>query len=155
MPPPTYTNGDPTPQDTLDDELYSYLAASADLKAVLGDPVRAWPDAVPQGRVRPCVTYFRVTEPFHDHLAGVSGLREVHYQFDVWSEAGRKAHRGIVLAVRGALRRLSGVLGSVHVQTITLSAVSDSSESLDDGSEAVLLRSRMDLVVWWDLVPGD
>jgi hypothetical protein len=116
---------------TLREALYSYLAGSPEVAALVGR--RIYPDYLPQGARVPALVYAVLADDPVRHLDGKTGIAEARVQVEC-----RAATRGgcVELAglVEGLLDRPSYALGTVQVRWCHREAEQDVTEPIDDGS---------------------
>lgn len=74
----------------IEEAIYSALTAHAGLSALVGD--RVYPMVLPEGAVRPAVTYMRISGARDLNINQTSVDANPRYQFDVWADSFESAY---------------------------------------------------------------
>lgn len=89
----------------IEETLFTRLSTYANLTALIGtSPVRLYPVIMPEGTVKPAVTYQLISKPTEAAMGTDPGLAHARYQFTAWAET-MTAARNVIKQVRLALER--------------------------------------------------
>ena len=128
----------------IDEALQDHCLSDATLRRLVGD--RIYPDFAPASAAVPYVLRSRLSNPPHDHLAGEAAIASPTFQFTVVA-ASNKQRNEVADALRAALSRYSGPMGTEDVE-VSSPEEADDLESAADGSERRLFVRRLDFEVW-------
>jgi hypothetical protein len=121
---------------SLEQDLYLYLTADADLAAIVS--TRIYPVHLPEGTTLPALSYFMVDNPPDYSHDGITTLEHPRYQFDCWATS----HVNVIAlqdAVKAALNRFR----TLGIRVTFIGSARDLSEI-----ELKLWRRSIDAVIW-------
>lgn len=126
---------------SLEDGLYTFLAAQAGISALVG--TRIYPLVAPEGAVMPCIVYQRIGGSRVVSHSGDSELARPRIQVSAWAETYDEA-KSIAEAVVAATSGYSGTWGSVSIGAVE---VEDGPDDYDEATR--LYRKINDLIVYF------
>ena len=89
----------------IEETLFTRLSTFAGLTALIGTaPVRLFPVIMPEGTVKPAVTYQLISGPREAAMGSDPGLVHARYQFTAWDITNLSV-RNVIKQVRLALER--------------------------------------------------
>lgn len=132
----------------LEDAFSSHVRSLASIAALVED--RVFPDVAEENSKYPYVTFQEIGgQPVH-HLNGVANISDTHIQLDVWATTS-KSRRQVAKALRMALDKYRGPMGSLNCLLITLenraATFEEPDEDGEDAAEKGTYRMRMEFRV--------
>lgn len=103
-------------------------------------------DAHPQGKAKPYVVLFLISERTDYHTAGPSGLKSSRVQVDCWAKTKQLA-RATAAAVEQRLSGFSGLVATVRFKGIFKAGARTDFDKPGAGAEE-LFRESADYIVW-------
>jgi len=103
--------------DTIEEALFYILGADATIDSLVDG--RIYPNAVPQGKAMPAITYQQISGPREYTTDGPVGLVMARYQVNCWTETYAEA-RQLGEAVRLTLNGYIGTIESLQIYGIFL-----------------------------------
>jgi len=127
-------------------DLLAYLKARPAIKAIVGRKIYAG-HAVSSASL-PYITFSRVSEPAHHHMASAAGIASPTFQVDSW---GRNLKQVSTLseAIRNAIDGFTGLMGTNDVRVARITATFDDEEEQNNASQKPAFRTRQDIVIWY------
>ena len=130
---------------TFKAELYTYVTSISGIGAVLGSPVRFYPQSAPNSAAFPFVVYQRVTETGNPHLTGQTDLAMAVYEFSIFdlTDVGATTVADF-LRVNIDGQNIGADFGTRNVRSSFLESESDTYTDYGDGSQRPLQRIDQD-----------
>jgi hypothetical protein len=122
----------------IEETLFTRLSTFTGLTALIGTaPVRLYPVIMPEGTVKPAVTYQLISGIREVASVADPGMVTARYQFTAWATTNLAA-RNVIKQVRLALERYgSGIMANAFIET-----------EYDVFDEATILHGRgLDVIV--------
>lgn len=126
-------------------ELYTHLAASAAVAALVAD--RVYPSLAPQGTPRPYLVLTSITDLAEAHMAGPGDVGESLWQIDCYADTPEDAD-SLALAVDDALDGFHGAIAGRPIFAAFRESGRDAPEGPTDGSEFAIARRILEYRFW-------
>ena len=126
-------------------ELYTHVTSISGIGAVLGSPVRFYPQNAPDGVAFPFTVYQRINENGNPHLTGQTDLAEATYQFSTFALTQVSVYTvADFLRINIDGQNINSDFGTRNVRSSFLISEVDTYEDYTDGSQRPLYRIDQD-----------
>jgi len=112
--------------------LYTILTTDETVAALVA--LRVYPGFAPADATVPYLVVKEITTQGHYHSTGIADIEDPMYQVECWA-ATSPDRATLKAAVRGALERRAGSIGSSYIRSLTLESSIDVIERREGGDE--------------------